>query len=385
MAVVAVVVQPAVLFAQDTGVAEGIVRNGTTNAPAEGLPVMVQVYSKMTLLAEHQAVTDGSGRFAVAGLPAGPDNRYIVSLTYAGVKYGPPQAINPNEAQHPVVVTVYETTSSAEALSVLTASIAVTSVDAASGLIQVLEVVTLANRGDRAYVGDLLSDPEKGAVLRLPLPGPALDLELGDGFMEMPLATPLEMRTKTPAFPGETVFVYAYKLPYEGRTYQMRRAFEYPVERAALIVSASGPAAMSQDLTTRETVSIDDKAHVSLSRRGVPAGQEVAVTLSGLPIPAAPGQAGPALDTALRGVAIGMAALALAVVALYVLVRRRPAAVPTAAGPWAPERAALIKAIASLDDGLERGSISRERHAAERARLKERLTDVALLMQDASR
>ncbi len=375
--------------AQMTGVAEGTVVNGTSGAHAAGLPVKVQVFERMTLLEERRVTTDAEGWFRTDGLPAGADNRYIVSVEYAGLSYKLDQAINPALAQEPVVFTVYETMASAEAVSILSASMAITSIDPTTALMQVLEVITVANRSNVAYVGDLLSDPEKGGVIMLPLGGPALDIELGDGFTEMPRATATKLTTTTPAFPGETVLVYAYKLPYQGAGYQIERAFDLPVERSSFLIAAGGPKAVSKELGTSATVDINGKLNASLSGKGFASGQKLVVSLTGLPpiqMPASSG-GGVSLDTILRGTSIALMALALVAVALYSLARRRKGLVPAIAtssenDALTAQRAALVKSIADLDDRFQVGVISRQHYEDARTEMKRRLTEVVLLLQE---
>ena len=376
--------------AQATGVAEGVIANGTSSAAAGGLAVKVQVFERMTLLEERTVTTDSDGRFRSDGLPAGADNRYIVSVEYAGLTYKLDQAINPAVSQRPVALTVYENTASAAGISILSASLAVTSVDPSTALMQVLEVVTVANQSNLAYVGTLLSDQAKGGVIMLPLGGPALDIELGDGFTEMPRATATQLTTTTPAFPGETVLVYAYKLPYQGSGYQIERAFDLPVERSSFLIAAGGPKAVSKELSTSETVDINGKLNAMLSGKGFASGQALTVSLTGLPpvqMPASSGSTGASLDTILRGTSVGLMALALAAVAVYVLARRRrepvaAMAVSSERDALTAQRIALVRSIADLDDRFQAGVISRQYYEDARSDMKLRLTEVMLLLRE---
>ena len=150
-------------------------------------------------------------------------------------------------------------------------------------------MLTVDNRSKLAFVGDLLTNPEKGGVLRIPLVGPGLDLEIGDGFgNDGVLATSTGMITRTPLFPGQTVLVFDYKTVYDQKTLSVSRSFPYPVARASFVIRANGPKAASPQLPTSETVSIDSVPSIVLSGRGFAPGDAVTVNLTGLPAPAAP-------------------------------------------------------------------------------------------------
>ena len=389
------VVHPGTANAQATGIVQGVVTNGTSGRPAAGLLVTVQIFNRMEQIDQKTATTGVNGHFSVNGLPAGADNRYVVSLIYGGVKYGPQEAINPNATASPALLTVYEKTESDDAISILSASVAITSVDAASGFLQVLEVLTVDNKSNFVFVGDLLTNPEKGGVLRIPLVGLGLDLEIGDGFGNDGVrATSTGMITRTPLLPGQTALVFDYKALYDQKTLTLTRGFAYPVARASFVIRASGPKASSPQLPTVETVSIDSVASIVLSGRGFAPGDEVTMTLTGLPLPGAAGPRG-SYDTALRYGAVATVTLALMALAVYVSLNRnrRPAPV----GPPVPafeglseieslasQRRALVEAIAQLDREFEAGIVSRQHYESARPRLRQRLTDVALLVHERS-
>lgn len=386
---------PGVAIAQTTGSAQGVVTNGTSGTPASGLAVTVQIFSRMEQIGQKTVTTDANGHFGVLGLPAGPDNRYIVSLMYAGVKYGPKEAISPNAPPSPSLLTVFEKTESTSAISILSASVAITSIDAASGLLQVLEVLTVDNRSNLTFVGELLTNPEKGGVLRIPLVGPGLDLEIGDGFgNDGVLATSRGMITRTPLFPGQTVLVFDYKAVYDQKTMTLSRSFVYPVARASFVIRVSGPKASSPQLLTSETVSIDSVSSIVLSGKGFAPGEPITVTLTGLPATGSVGSRG-SYDTALRYGGVATVTLAFMALAVYILLNRnrRPAPVGLAEGSprglsemesLGAQRRALVEAIAQLDREFEAGIIARQHYESSRGRLRQRLTDVALLVQERS-
>lgn len=373
--------------AEGTGVAQGAVMNGTAGGLAAGVPVTVQIFDKMNQIDEKKVLTDADGHFRVEGLPAGANNRYIVFALYEGVKYSLKEAISPNAAGDPVAITIYGKTEAASDIVIFSASVAVTSIDASSGLLRVLEVMTVHNVGNRAFVGNLLANPDQGGVLRVPLVGAGLDLELGDGFgPEGALATPLRMITRTPIPPGQTVLVFDYKVPYDHRTIDLTRSFDYPVANASFVIGQGAAKSASAQLTSAQSVKIDTLPSTVLTGKNFAPGQAITVTLSALPPVKGSPKSG---DTIIRIAGVAAAVLALGGIVVYILLRRRAkggAAKPAVAEMDAlvEQRRSLVDAIAALDREFDTGVISRERYAAARAGLRTRLTDVAMLINKRS-
>ena len=372
------------VLAQGPGVLEGRVVNGTTGEPVSGADVRVSVFRRMTQITDQRHPAGPEGLYRLEGLPVEPDIRYIVSVQHQGVRYLA-DAVDPNQGTSSADVTVYETTTSSDAVSVLRGSVAVPSIDPQTGLLQVLAVVTFVNRGNRTYVGETPDDNGTG-VLRVPLPRDALDLVLGDGFSpEGPIRTPEGVAGRLPLPPGESVRVFAYKLPYTGPARSVEMRYAYPVERATFVISTELPRPSSDRLTHVETVDINGALNFSLSAEDIGPGEPVVVTLSGLPDIVVPGSGGGGLDTALRGTGIGLLALLLAGSVLYTVgARRRGTAAIGGGGSGAldQERLSLVKSIAELDERFETGGIAEEHYERLRAGAKQRLMDILMLIRE---
>ena len=392
--------------AQDAGVLEGIVSNGTTGELVPGATILLRVFQRMTQIDTRQALADGQGRFRFEGLPVESTIRYIPTTTHEGIEYTTERAIDPTAPQGPVELMVYETTESDEAVSILRAAIAVPSVDNETALIQVLEVITFVNRGNRAYVGELFSDDPEGGVLRVPLPPDALDLShdretFGPGG---PIRTPNGILGRLPVPPGELVVVYAYKLPFTTDTRTMERTFAYPVETATFLISTEGPRPNSDRLTDVTTADVNGVLNFRLSGEDIVPGEPVDITLTGLPEillpapdPGAPGlggqtgNGGVALDTALRGMGIGIMAVLAVGVALYTMRGRRKQLAPARHGATGAategealeaERQELLAVLAELDDASEAGRIPGIEYERARRTAKQRLMDIMLLIKE---
>src|SRR5687767_8226562 len=85
---------PQEAIAQETGVLEGVVINGTAGAaPPADVEVVLHVLQNRAKTGEHRVRTDASGRFRVDGLATGPSLLYFPIVQYAGVAYFPDRPI----------------------------------------------------------------------------------------------------------------------------------------------------------------------------------------------------------------------------------------------------------------------------------------------------
>ena len=375
--------------AQQPGVIEGIVANGTTGAFVADAPVTLQVVRNGRPMERLETVADGEGRFRFDSLEVSPSIRHIPSTEYAGVNYAS-DPVDLTQTTDPVHIVAYETTNFDDDISILRASIAVSSVDETTGLIQVLEVVTFVNGGDRAFVGGVLTDPVVGGVLQLQLPVSSLDLNIGSGFSsEGPLAAPDGLLTRAPVPPGDLRLSFWYKLPFASDTYTIEKLFAYPVQRVSFLISTSGPRPSSDQLTSVTTVDVNGMPNFSLSAERIASGEPVQIILAGLPSLSPPqtGGDGVHLDTALRGAGIaGMAAL-LAGLSLYTVTRRRQRADPVGESllelhALEEERLALVTSLAELDDASEADRLPKEDYGPARQVRQERLVDIMLLIKE---
>ena len=374
--------------AQASGVIEGVIANGTLDTPLGAAPVSLQVLREGAPIGRKETVADAEGRFRFEGLDASPGLRYTVATSYLGVEYTT-APIDLTQPGGPIHLLVYETTPLDTDIVILSASMAVPSVDSSTGLIQVLEVVTVINQGDRTYVGQLFSNPDGGGVLRLHVPPEALDVSLGDGFgADGPLAAPDGLLGRTPVPPGEFLLVYAYKLPFAQRAYTIEKVYAYPVDRATFLTATSGPSPSSPQLTSARTEDVNGIPNILLSGEDIEPGERVTITLSGLPALVAPGDGGGvALDTALRMAGVGAMAALLVAVILYTVLSRRRRPVPAGDGllelhALDEERLALITWLAELDDSFEAGRLSKDEYEAARRGSKQRLMDVMMLIKE---
>ena len=212
LAVVIVAAMPGAASGQASGLIEGTVVNGTAEGGSvDGIPVTLRILRGESELEPMSASTDAEGRFRFERLETSPDLRYVAAAGYAGVQYNS-SLLDLSAGPARVEVTVFETTTSAEDVSIRRASLALTRADSSIGLLGVLEIVTFVNADDRTYVGDLFTNAQEGGVLRFPLPQQALDVALdvalGHGFGPDSVIPILGgMLSRTPLAPGEQEYI----------------------------------------------------------------------------------------------------------------------------------------------------------------------------------
>lgn len=358
----------------------GTVVDGTAGSklPADLKVSLDGTDASQRALPTRDAAVDGSGRFSFDGVPVGGSG-FVVSAEFAGVRYQTPVEVK-NGAASPVMLKVYETTTSDQSLHLSNAYWVIAAIDATNQQLTVLETLTLENTGDRAYIGDHRGDPGSDApgilprTVRLPLPQGASDfvplaglassavLPVANGFVDT-----------DPVTPGEHQIVYHYRMAFADGGVEISKALPYPADHLIFLAPDGGLNFQSDKLGNGGTTQIDGKTYDVLGADNIPANQNVTVDVLGLPNPPT-SRVSP--DT-LRLIALG-GIVPFLVVALLLGLRaslrnRRDTAT---------DHRALLTAIASLDDRFEASQIDRARYLAEREKQKQALA--LLLLQEAA-
>ena len=172
----ALIVAPIAANAQESISIAGELQNGTTGAEIPPkLTVTLNVFNLGDNLSSRESAADAQGRFSFEGVPAGDGFGYIISTDYAGAVYVY-ESDYPLPSE-PVVLTIYESTTSGEALIVNSHSLVVNAADPNTRLMNVLELVGLENTGDRTFVPDI-TQPARMDLLRFSLPSTVTNLDV---------------------------------------------------------------------------------------------------------------------------------------------------------------------------------------------------------------
>jgi len=350
---------------------KGKVTNGTPGGevPA-GLEVTLHVFSGEEEAETFTTTLAADGTFSFEEVPGGEGRTFVAEVTYQGVSYTS-EALTPTADQQELEIplTIYETTEDPASVQVTQLHIFVTEMERR---LLVEEYWLIGNEGDRTYVG--AEDPATGkrVTIRFTLPeeiedltfdGPGLGerfVELADGFADT-----------HPVRPGSTTteVAFFYTLPHQ-EGLRVEQAVDVPVGSVVVLMVQGDLALEGPGLEPMGTV--DTQMGPALSYIGGPlaAGEGLVFTLVPAPppapavepsVPADHPTAAPTRNVAWE-VAVGLAALAFAVIGTSLLWRPAPGPVPSPIRP-------LVEQIAALDREYELGRVPEETYFERRDEL----------------
>lgn len=373
------------VLAQATGQLQGQVVNRTEGGAVPGdAPVTLLVLKEMAIQDELAARADSEGRFRFEGLDTSANTAYQVMVQYKGVNYFSDFLMFEGGKIPTVTVDVYEPTQDsanvhAERVHVI--------VNVRPRQLQVGEMHVFSNSGDRVYIGP---SSELSGTLRFGLPVGATNLqfqegELGGRFLKVDDG----FVDTAPVLPGtgSHQVLFSYNLSYESPQFSFAVTDYYTATGVNVLVSDPAVQVSSPVLESEGLRDMQGQQWVSLAGKNLPAGQEILLALSNLPLeqrerPALPaGTAGPAsrMDS-VRLIVLAAAVFGLGVLVGYNLPRRQQSAqgssLPsreTAAetAEWSDDD--LVMALADLDDAFERDEIPPDEYHQRRESLKKRL------------
>lgn len=356
---------------QQTGVTfVGQVSNETPGAavPA-GLPVTLHVLSGLQI-EEHTAILDSGGAFRFDDVALAEGDIVAARVVYQGAAYFSASiAFDPAQGEISLPIVVYEATEDISSVLVTHLHLFLSLV---GDHLQVEEYYLIGNEGDRTFVGVEEAQTGRRVTLPLVLPSEAEGLWFGDaGLGERYLVQEEGFFDTEPVLPGAaTVEIsLSYELPYQ-EGMQVERTFAVPVQSVAVVLSENG--LLVEGAGVELAGALDTPAGLALTYAAGPlaAGEPLVFALATSPWPASE----TAASTDLRSVdggawetAAGLAALALALVIVY-LVWRAPAA-----GSPPEEVRPLVADLAALDAEFEAGRVDEEAYRRKRKALKMRI------------
>lgn len=307
---------------------------------------------------------DGTFRFRVAAPEHGAV--YLVSTKYSGVGYFSPPVPADSSAPAPIVLGVYDTTSTGPPLAVTMRHLIV-SKPGSDGNRSVLDIIDVENRDVRTRIGK----DSTVAVWTMRLPRDVAAPQVGEGEIA-PSAVRFEggaMLVSAPFPPGGKEVVAMYLLPGSG--HRLAVPIDQPTARLEVLAEDS-QSVQPAGLSAAPPFTLEGRTFLRFVADSLAPGAEPAVRFAGS-APALGGRRFSWLVIAAAGLALaGGAVLAL---------RRRAAAPPAGAGPAAARQASretLLAQIVALDEryaGREAATAPDEwrSYRARRAKLKQEL------------
>ncbi len=376
---------PAVVLAQDEGIIEGEVMNGTADAPEDsvaGLEVALYQWVGESMELVTTAISDDDGRFRFEGLATDEDIFYRFELEYQGIVYGAESSFTSGDTALRVVATIHEITGSDESLVVDRHHMIL---DFDSDAVVFRELHIFNNVGDRIYAG------ADGITLRLALPDGATDI----AFEDAETGADYVLTEEGLAFvglvaPGEKQVLYSYSVPYDGSQLTLRREILYPTSNLDLLAANVGVQVEVAHLTYQGLTAAGDDSYLHFAAENVPADSAIELQLSGAPQGAV---ALPSMESSMV-VALRDAAPAMAVVLAvlgtllpFVQFRLRKTRPETAERATVPQvetveeagvetdaqHEELRRLVSDLDDAYAEGLLTEEAYRQLSDKMKKRL------------
>ncbi|MBI2942273.1 MAG: hypothetical protein HYY04_17730 [Chloroflexi bacterium] len=274
-----------------------------------------------------------------------------------------------------VSVVVYDASGDPLTIQVERQTLVVAGVEGSAPQAAVIELLTIQNPTDRAYVGDRVADPGVGLppvysrTLRIPMPTGSTDFvpRLGLPADEMvPIVGGWASRLPLP--PGTTEVSYSYRIGYAFGLLLLDRELPYGARQFNLLVPDVGLEVASPDLAPAGGLDLQGHRYAVYSGANLPPGKRVLVRIAGF-------------DSESRGLAVDprgarVVAAGVLVAALALLAWRVGQTAPRDPARLATLEDQLIGSLAALDERFARGELGEPQYQEQRARLKRQLVGI---------
>jgi hypothetical protein len=344
-----------------------------------------QDYSEK-LMVDGKSKPDGTFQFEAVPLDA--NLVYGVMVTYNGVNYFSTPVPADGHALDKIEVAIYESTADASKVQIDRAHVLFL---AAHAGLQVVEVYSLSNPGDRTIQGAVKLADGKLATLEFPLPAEAANVTFNPEDADRFVRTPIGFADTAPLGPGSKSgqVMVNYILPYQSG---LKYTYAAPLPTGGvnfLVDQSSGLSVTGDGLTDGGAQPMGDGSQFSiLTHDALQVGEKATVTLAGemkVTEAAQPEMAATNSTSSLTGpnpaVAIGGIIIGLALAAFGIWYFRRPDPVLATIEPSSDTSFKnILTQIAMLDESHEQGEMDADTYQARRAELMQ--TARALMQVD---
>ena len=373
----------AALLAQQTTDVHGQVVNGTDGAeiPDDLNVLMLITAADGRLAGTGQAEPDAQGRFVFEDVQIEEGGSYTVSVNHRGVFYG--VSLDAGGLAGDLLLTVFETTQDASIIHVERQVMVVAALDKNDRLVSVLEFVSFVNPTDRTLVPDLTKvDPI--SFLRFALPPNASELTVES---DLPSGDIVSIGTgfalTSPVVPGAHSLNFSYSFPYQDETVAYRQSLPQGADLFQVWVPESIPGLAVPGLANIDPINVQGTTYRAYGGRDFAPGQGLQLEITGLPQPGVWAR----FSRSVTGGAFWQIAIpsalgaTLAAMLLWGIVRGyRPA--PAGAEPHTAdrtvdpaERAAVVRAVAALDQRYQQGDLPEAEYRIQRLELMAQVLD----------
>ncbi|MGB3717754.1 MAG: hypothetical protein WA996_25305 [Candidatus Promineifilaceae bacterium] len=368
-----------------TGVVTGrVVNRSSDGSVPEKMELMLHAWDENldeVLMLDGFSKTDGTFEYGNVSLE--PDLLYAVMLTYDNVVYASePVNVTEGQTELSLEIPIYESSTDTSSVRIDRQHVLF---DAALDGLTVAEIYIISNTGDRTIAGKDTEDDTQLPPLQFSLPAGATDISFNEGVSGRRfILTPVGFVDSEPLRPGESTgqVIVSYVVPYEdGLTYSLTT--QWPVDGLSFMLNpAIGLSLEGENLTREGTRDMGDGREVEIfSHDALGQGESVAISLAGTllqPLVAPAGDMMPEAETdagsaSRKGLALGGAALGLALMAVGVWWYRRPEPEPEVVEKVEDESGTrfdhLVTQIAILDKARDRGDINKTEYDIQREQM----------------
>ncbi len=355
-----------------TGTIEGRIVNGTEGGVSvANQKITLRTYQNGDEISPATVQTDTEGHFVFKNIATSSSYSYQISLTFQEAEYaGEILDFSDNESTKSVELTVYDSTMSDEAISVVNAH---TVIYVGQGSLKVEEFFLIANMSDRNYIGSgEVTANGKRKTLSFPLPTLVSDFQYsGDLMTSYILPDENGFIDTMPVLPGSKQIVYSYQVNYNSSTYTLSRTVYHPTLKYNLLVQGESVVVDSDQLTKEGIMNLGGALFTNLSGSNLEPGDIIIAQLSGLPTASK--------SPILLWVGLALVLLSGGAGAAYLMRRKTPQ--PSLVDNRLVQRQQrLLSDIAQLDDDFESGMINEEFYRRLRT---EKKAELAQLMRRA--
>lgn len=370
-------VTPAQVAAQDNerGTIAGVVTNGTTNEPQQGVEIRLlgglqDEEGNFSQEISEVATSDDRGMFEFKDLPSGEDRAYALDAAFDGGSFPGGVVTIPSDGDIiEIEQRVWDTTTDPRAIVIQRNNMFVLQGDEGAN---VIDSYTIINVSEEAYIGRgaasrATSDDPPTPTLSFSFPEGAESIQVAESDLDIPelLSTETGIGITSAVPPNETRITFAYGLRVNTGQVDLSRRALYPILN--LGVFAEPPFVVdSTRLTEDGEVTVEGETYTRYrSEEDVTEGDSIPII--------ATAQADS--DSALILGAIAAGGLLLVILALALMRRRahRPVSTQKPTPPSGETRDDLLVAIARLDLDYRSGRVDHDQWDARRVELKARL------------
>ncbi len=372
---------PIGVLAQETTDVHGQVLNGTEGA---GLPDDFSVLMLITgadgsLAGTGQAKPNAQGRFVLEDVAVLDGASYTVSVGHQGVFYG--TSLTADSLADSLVLTVYEITKDASIIQVERQVMVVAAVDRNGQLVSAIEFVRIFNPTDRTLLPDL-TNLEQISFLRFALPPAAAELTVDS---DLPGGDIVSIGTgfalTSPVTPGAHSINFSYTFPYKDETLSYRQSLVQGADIFQVWVAETIPDMAVPALNNIDPVNIQGTTYRAYEGRDFPPGQGLQLKITGLPLPGVWAR----FSNSVTGGAFWQITIpsalgaTLAAMLLWGMLRGYRPNIPATVQPGssksvdAAERAAVVQAVAALDERFQDGGLLETDYRVQRQELMARI------------